>query len=311
MRPDAVVALAVLAAALAACSDGTSERATTTPGSSFSRDTARIRLGAVTSLPPTSPPSLVPDSPPPVLVVTGGELPTDVVSAIRSEGGALVEPGVWAGRFGFSDLPAVEGPGVTLVEARRSGDRDSGAWRSVDEASWLVVDESDTAALLDGLARAAGLGGAGFAASTVEDRGAVCDQRFYEVDASWSLQACDYQANYPDLFSLGVSRYGTSSELSPVLDATVSDVLEVTDGEVVAWSVELDRPNTARHTLTFTTQITFPTTSVNDTGARLAAGPFRGWARLGGDRSEMWTGPSGVSWTIGAGYARLDWAGVL
>ena len=103
----------------------------------------------------------------------GGELPDALVEGYARNGGDLVDPTEWSGRFGPSALPELTGPGVRLVEGLRRLERRDGRWIQTDEAGWLAMTGDGRDPTMGSLRAAAGIGGvASTTAST--DQGADC-----------------------------------------------------------------------------------------------------------------------------------------
>ena len=61
------------------------------------------------------------DGPPATVAVDGGELPEALVEGYARNGGDLVDPAEWSGRFGRSALPELTGPASSSWKG-------SGAW---------------------------------------------------------------------------------------------------------------------------------------------------------------------------------------
>lgn len=241
--------------------------------------------------------------------VSGGALPPGLVDGYRVNGGDLVYPAEWSGRFGNSDLPHLTGPGVTLVEALRRVERGDEGWTRTDEAGWLAMTPTDRDETISELAVAARISGIP-QRSDRTDQGADCAIDTYPTDTAgvdWQIQGCSYE-QFPRLLALGVIRTGPTHEGPTAIDPTVGALVDALDGAITFAEVRLGEPGSDGSTLRLSTHVT--TTADTNTASELAAdGPLAGWQSFPGDGSVLLSGPTGATWAISDGVAVFNWGG--
>jgi hypothetical protein len=243
------------------------------------------------------------------VAVDGGELPEPLVAGYARNGGDLVDPAEWSGRFGRSALPELTGHGVKLVEGLRRTELVAGRWVQTDEAGWLAMTGDDRDSLIDSLRDAADIVGVA-SRSTSTDQGADCVIDSYQPDTdgvSWQIQGCSYET-FPDLVSLGISRTGPSDVQPPLIDPTIATVADTIDASVIFVEVRLAEPGADQSTLRLSahlaTQLGFESAA-----DAVAAGPLAGWQTFPGEGSLLLSGPTGATWTLSDGVAVFTWSG--
>lgn len=327
-RPIRFMSAAVAAVAVAACSSSPS---TSTPAATVlsASTTVPELVDAIVpvddQLPSTSlTPSAVGDpatltaGPGAELAVSGGNLPQSVMTGITSNGGEVADTSSWDARFETYGLPRVAGPGVKLVGATLDvsvAEGVPGSWARTDGLQWLFMDSSRDGvnAMLDDMARSAGLESWSVTASPSIVNGANCVVRDYwnETTTSWKLQGCDFPV-FAGMYSVGVTRTGIFTQGPPIVDPSVSAVAAAAGGEVTKVSVTFDHPATAQSVVTLSTSTAVNFVVVDDEAiSALAGGPLAGWTHSPGEGSIMFTGGLGTRWVVGSGQAWLSGQGRL
>ena len=238
-----------------------------THGYRSDRGAGEQRPGAQRTAPSTSSDSTAPvrtpaagdDGPPATVAVDGGELPEALVEGYARNGGDLVDPAEWSGRFGRSALPELTGPGVKLVEGLRRMELVDGRWVQTDEAGWLAMTGDDRDSMMDSLRAAADIVGAA-STTTSTDQGADCVIDTYQPDTdgvSWQIQGCSYE-RFPGLVSLGISRTGPTDVQPPLIDPTIATVADTIDASVTFVEVRLGEPGADQSTLRLSAHLSHP-----------------------------------------------------
>lgn len=246
---------------------------------------------------------------PGTVTVSGGALPGEIVDSYRTNGGDLVDPVEWTGRYGTSALPSLVGDGVALVEATRRFEGVDGGWERIDEANWLTMADTGRDSLLAELAVAAGITDTATRTSSSQD-GADCAIDTYpttQASVGWVVQGCSYE-RFPQLVALGVSRTAASSQPPTVLDATMTSFIDTLDGTISFAEVRLGSPGPDGATLHLSAQVHFDgnLTTVDDA---VSSGVLADWQRFVGEDSLLLSGPTGATWTLSDGVGVFEWAG--
>jgi hypothetical protein len=276
-------------------------------GMPTSTDTAD-RPSARTSPGPTAQTTTA-DVTPVTVAVDGGDLPAVLVDGYATNGGDLVDPAEWRGRFGPAALPELTGPGVRLVEGLRRTELRDGNWIRTDEAGWLAMTGEDRDAMMRSLQVAADIDGV---ASRTEstDQGADCIIDTYPPDAdgiSWQLQGCSY-AKFPRLLSLGISRTGPTDDPPTAIEPTIAAVADTIDGSVTFVEVRFGEPGADESTLRLSAHLSSQL-GLDASADAVATGPLDGWQAFPGEDSVLMSGPTGATWTLSDGVAVFTWAG--
>ncbi len=237
------------------------------------------------------------------------ELRAEVVDAYLRGGGELASTASWVNRFGVDGLPVLVGDGVRLVGAELEVRREAGGWRERVGLQWLVQlgAAGSRDAVLDELARAAGLDGAEppVAATTAVD-GASCEERVFQPaepsGVRWRFHGCSYP-RYPGLVAVGVElvRLGTEPDGGAV-EPTATAVAAALGGSVDAVSAKFGRPPTPDLTDSVTVEVTVVAApGIYDptlVAAELSAGALDGWSSMTTSGGVQLVGPAGGVWTI-------------
>jgi len=245
----------------------------------------------------------------PTVTVEGGDLPAELVDGYTRNGGDLVDPAEWRGRFGQSPLPEVTGSGVRLVEGLRRMELVDGHWNRTDEAGWLAMTADGRDSVLGILRSAAGIVGVASSATST-DQGADCVIDTYPPDSSgvsWQVQGCSYD-KFPRLVSLGLSRTGPSDDPPAPVDPTAVTVAETVDGSVTFVEVRFGEPAPDGSTLRLSTNLESPG-EFSAAATAVADGPLAGWQTFPGESSLLLSGPTGATWTLSEGVAVFTWSG--
>lgn len=124
------------------------------------------------------------------IAVSGGELPSVLVSSLRAQGGELVDTAEWVARYGSAGLPILTGPGVKVVAAEYRVDATAQGWQRSDGLQWLAVSNEPVDAVLGR-----------FVAATHPDTVTATVSRTHTdptaqcvewVVANWTYTGCDY-----------------------------------------------------------------------------------------------------------------------
>jgi hypothetical protein len=243
------------------------------------------------------------------VAVAGGDLPPALVDGYASNGGDLLDPAEWHGRFGPAALPELTGPGVRLVEGLRRSELRDGNWIQTDEAGWLAMTRDDRDSMMGSLRAAADIDGTP-STTTSADQGADCVIDTYPAHqdgVSWQVQGCSYET-FPGMVSLGISRTGPTDAPPALLDPTIATVADTIDASVTFTEVRFGEPapdgSTLRLSAHLTTQLGFEAAADAVTG-----GPLAGWQTFPGEGSLLLSAPTGATWTLSAGVAVFTWAG--
>ena len=206
------------------------------------------------------PPSTLAEAAPAAVKVTGGDLPPALVDGYHANGGDLIDPAEWTGRFGSASLPELTGPGVRLVEGLRRAELRDGHWTETEEAGWLAMSRADRDSVMSSLRAAADIDGEP-SRSTSTDQGADCIIDTYPPDAAgvgWQVQGCSYD-KFAGLLSLGISRTGpTDDPPQALIDPTLAPVAATIDGAVSFVEVRFGEPGQDGSTLRLSAHLTSP-----------------------------------------------------
>ena len=259
---------------------------------------------------PVRTPAAGADGPQATVAVDGGELPEALVEGYARNGGDLVDPAEWSGRFGRSALPELTGPGVKLVEGLRRMELVDGRWVQTDEAGWLAMTGDDRDSMMDSLRAAADIVGVA-STTTSTDQGADCVIDTYQPDTdgvSWQIQGCSYEkfprlavarhlAHRPDRRSAAADR--SDDRHGRRHDRRLGDLRRGAPRGTRRGSVDPASLRASRHPARVRARL--PT--------RSAGGPLAGWQTFPGEGSLLLSGPTGATWTLSDGVAVFTWSG--
>jgi hypothetical protein len=316
-RRGGLIGVAIVGLVAAGCTSqgdsSTPPRTATSTATEASAPATNPAAPATATVPPSSPahgePSL-PDGAPVTVQVTGGELPAALVDGYHTNGGDLIDPAEWTGRYGRSDVPDLSGPGVRLVEGLHRAELRDGHWINTDEAGWLAMSRDDRDSVMASLRAAADIAGEP-SRSTSAQQAADCVIDTYPPDRTgvgWQVQGCTY-AKFPGLLSLGVSRTGPSDDApTALIDPTLTPVAAAIDGAVSFVEVRFGDPGKDGSTLRLSAHLTSQR-DLTAASAAVTGGPLAGWQTFSGEASLLLSGPTGATWTLSDGVAVFTWSG--
>lgn len=233
------------------------------------------------------------------VAVSGGSLPTDVVDAVTSGGGELIDTSSWDARYETFGLPRITGSGVKLAGAKITVESaGESSWRRTDGLQWLYMDASHSGLdeILDLVALAAGVDAWEMTVDLSTVNGADCVTRTYTRTATWTIEGCAYPV-FPGMFATAVTRE-TVTDVAPTLpDPTVAQVATVLGGTIEETVIEFGSPKPGGvTTLTSSAVVFYPGDRASAVTA-LTDGPLAGWDVLRGDGADVFTSGS-LRWTI-------------
>lgn len=250
-----------------------------------------------------------------VVDVASNALPSDITSALTTNGGELADTGAWARRFGTNNLPVLNGAAVHLIEATLQITSDNDTWTRLDELQWIFATPTTRNDILDQLARDSGLDDWTMEETSSTVDSAECIVREYQsatASDEWALQGCQFPT-FTDLVSIGVSHTTTSDELGelPFMDPSVVDVVADTGANVDQLLVAFGAP-AGGSTSTLTMSLDATTPPGTDTSALLSAGALAAWNRSDGEAgSAVFAGAPGSYWTTAGTDLRFSNEGRL
>lgn len=307
------LAVGLVAAGFTGCAHGAAEGDSLSPSplaEPTSPPPAQTKPDTNNTAASSTPPAQSSATPAPgTVTVSGGALPGEIVDSYRTNGGDLVDPVEWTGRYGTSALPSLVGDGVALVEATRRFESVDSGWERTDEANWLTIADTDRDSLLVELAAAAGITDTATRTSSSQD-GADCAIDTYpstQASVRWVVQGCSYE-RFPQLVALGVASTAASSQPPTVLDATMTSFIDTLDGTISFAEVRLGSPGPDGATLHLSAQVHFDG-NLTDADDAVSSGVLADWQRFGGEDSLLLSGPTGATWTLSDGVGVFEWAG--
>ena len=233
------------------------------------------------------------------VAVSGGSLPTDLVDAVTSGGGELIDTSSWDARYETFGLPRITGAGVKLAGATITVESAGAAnWQRTDALQWLYMDASHSGLdeILDLVALAAGVDAWEMTVERSTVNGAECVTRTYTRTSTWTIEGCAYPV-FPGMFATAVTREAVTDVAPTVPDPTVTQVASVLGGTIEETVIEFGSPKPGGvTTLTSSAVVVYPGDRASAVTA-LTAGPLTGWDVLRGDGADVFTSGS-LRWTI-------------